>query len=241
MANTYHLQKFLARCELFIMQRYHTNPSSRAFIPALSSESQLRIYRQGATLFRPQVESSAGIAAASLFCMSQPQVESSADIAAASPFCMSREGKFRCCATKDLCCPRIAALSSGQAFVPRRLHGTLASCLLLVRAALVRCRGCAEAKPMCTAVCQSCGRMLQQGKSFHISKALASCGKDGCTGCVKARAVMTGFPSEETVESWQNAKQLAPAAVAQAAAHPAALGSPAAPAAPEPPQEPVAP
>ena len=45
MANTYHLQKFLARCELFIMQRYHTNPSSKAFIPALSPESQLRIYR----------------------------------------------------------------------------------------------------------------------------------------------------------------------------------------------------
>ena len=94
---------------------------------------------------------------------------------------------------------------------------------------------------MCTAVCQSCARMLQQGKSFHISKALASCGKDGCTGCVKARAVMTDFPSEETVESWQNARQLAPAAVAQAAARAAAPSSPAAPAAPEPPQELAAP
>lgn len=45
MANMYHLQKFLARCELYIMKHYHTNPSSRAFIAALSPESQLRIYR----------------------------------------------------------------------------------------------------------------------------------------------------------------------------------------------------
>ncbi len=93
---------------------------------------------------------------------------------------------------------------------------------------------------MCTAVCQSCGRTLQQGKSFHISKALASCGKDGCTGCIKARAVMTEFPSEETVEGWQNAKQLAPASIAQASARSAAPGSPAAPAAPQAPQPPAA-
>ena len=85
---------------------------------------------------------------------------------------------------------------------------------------LLRCRGCAEAKPTCTAVCQSCGRVLQQGRSFHISKALASCGKDGCTGCVKARAVMTEFPSEEAVEGWQNAKQLAPAAIVHGNAPP---------------------
>ena len=78
------------------------------------------------------------------------------------------------------------------------------------------CRGCAEAKPACTAICQACGRVLNQGKNFHISKALVSCGKGGCTGCIKARAVLMDFPSEETVESWQNAKQLAPAAVAQA-------------------------
>ena len=78
------------------------------------------------------------------------------------------------------------------------------------------CRGCAEAKPACTAICQACGRVLQQGKNFHISKALVSCGMGGCTGCVKARAVMMDFPSEETIESWQNAKQLAPAAVARA-------------------------
>lgn len=45
MANTYHLQKFLARCELFIMKHYHGNPSSKAFIGALSPQSQLRIYR----------------------------------------------------------------------------------------------------------------------------------------------------------------------------------------------------
>lgn len=45
MANMYHLQKFLARCELFIMKHYHANPSSKAFIAALSPESQLRIYR----------------------------------------------------------------------------------------------------------------------------------------------------------------------------------------------------
>ena len=77
-------------------------------------------------------------------------------------------------------------------------------------------RGCAEAKPACTAICQACGRVLQQGKNFHISKALVSCGMGGCTGCVKARAVMMDFPSEETIESWQNAKQLAPAAVARA-------------------------
>ena len=71
---------------------------------------------------------------------------------------------------------------------------------------------------MCMAICQTCGRTLQEGKSFHISKALASCGKDGCTGCVKARAVMTDFPSEEAVEAWQNTRQLAPAAVAQVSA-----------------------
>ena len=47
MANMYHLQKFLARCELFIMKHYHTNPSSKAFLPCLSPESQLRIYRCG--------------------------------------------------------------------------------------------------------------------------------------------------------------------------------------------------
>ena len=93
---------------------------------------------------------------------------------------------------------------------------------------------------MCTAVCQSCARMLQQGKSFHISKALASCGKDGCTGCVKARAVMSDFPSEETIESWQNTKQLAPASVAQTSARSAAPGSPAALPAPEAPQAPAA-
>ena len=48
MANMYHLQKFLARCELFIMKHYHTNPSSKAYLPLLSPESQLRIYRSGA-------------------------------------------------------------------------------------------------------------------------------------------------------------------------------------------------
>ncbi len=52
MANTYHLQKFLARCELFIMKHFHTNPSSKAFIAALSPESQLRVYRWGAPALR---------------------------------------------------------------------------------------------------------------------------------------------------------------------------------------------
>ena len=53
MANTYHLQKFLARCELFIMKHFHTNPSSKAFIAALSPESQLRIYRWTALALHP--------------------------------------------------------------------------------------------------------------------------------------------------------------------------------------------
>lgn len=93
------------------------------------------------------------------------------------------------------------------------------------------CRGCAEAKPMCVALCQSCGRTLQQGKSFHISKAIVSCGKDGCTGCVKSRAVMTEFPSEDVIEGWQCLMQLGRTAVAQVSSHSAVPRNPAPPAA----------
>ena len=57
------------------------------------------------------------------------------------------------------------------------------------------CRGCAEATCSCTAKCQACGRVLMQGESFHISKALTSCGHEGCTGCVKAKVRMTRLSS----------------------------------------------
>lgn len=69
------------------------------------------------------------------------------------------------------------------------------------------CRGCAEAKATCTARCQACGRVLMQGEAFHISKALTSCGHDGCTGCVKSKAALTEFPALELIESWQDVKR----------------------------------
>lgn len=78
--------------------------------------------------------------------------------------------------------------------------------LKLRRAPFFLSRGCAEAKATCSAKCQACGRVLMQGEAFHISKALTSCGHEGCTGCVKAIAALTNFPSLELIESWQDAK-----------------------------------
>ncbi|BDA45051.1 probable BTB/POZ domain-containing protein At3g56230 [Coccomyxa sp. Obi] len=65
-------------------------------------------------------------------------------------------------------------------------------------------KGCSEAKATCSARCQACGRVLMQGEAFHISKALTSCGHEGCTGCVKVKAALTEFPSLELIESWQD-------------------------------------
>ncbi|EIE21114.1 hypothetical protein COCSUDRAFT_48284 [Coccomyxa subellipsoidea C-169] len=68
-------------------------------------------------------------------------------------------------------------------------------------------KGCAEAKPTCTATCQACGRVLMQGEAFHISKALTTCNHEGCTGCIKAKAALTEFPPLELIESWQDVKR----------------------------------
>ena len=80
----------------------------------------------------------------------------------------------------------------------RRLHGARGACwtcpppapgAMVTMCCTFARRGCAEAKATCTARCQACGRVLMQGEAFHISKALASCGHDSCTGCVKARVM----------------------------------------------------
>jgi hypothetical protein len=41
----YQLRKLTARCELFIMKNFHSNPASRRILATLSKDSQLRIYK----------------------------------------------------------------------------------------------------------------------------------------------------------------------------------------------------
>lgn len=199
----YSLRKLTARCELFIMKHFHAPHSSRRILATLSPESQLRIYKCAHSL----------TATCALFSFSVPHVVPRDSRSPSAPSC---RGKCLSIHLHDLEAPSVAVnislvhsgtlchhivslvhSGSREIFMARGWTGQTVFC----------CRGCAEAKATCTATCQACNRVLQQGEAFHISKALTSCGHEGCTGCVKVKAALTEFPALELIESWQDVRQ----------------------------------